>query len=274
MHYKTHDLGYKTISEAILSPTGTIFNITDRSDFPLQPLDGIHTLWDESKFNRINLPKNLYQLNEAEISQYSTGEDIRVLDLPIKFPNTDYRLPQELVHLQNLVEKIAQHEHLTNPHFQDYYCYLTLDRRTVTKGKTTRKAGIHCDGFQGSRLGDKLPIDHSYLLYSDLPTLFFNQPFPVQDWWDKTCHNYFEGFQLQKIPGSTVTYPNNTLLLIDPYALHEAPMVSEDTHRTFLRLSYTVREFDRLGNAHNPLFDYQWNMHPRDTQMTLSCPIK
>jgi len=34
--------------------------------------------------------------------------------------------------------------------------------------------------------------------------------------------------------------------------------------RTFFRLSYSPRMFDRLGNTHNPLFDYSWPMVPRD----------
>lgn len=37
--------------------------------------------------------------------------------------------------------------------------------------------------------------------------------------------------------------------------------------RTFIRLSFEERIFDRLGNAHNPMFEYDWKMVPRDIEM-------
>lgn len=273
IEYKVHDLGYKTISEAILSSKGKQFDILDKIDYPIQNLNTINTLWNEEMFNQVNLPKLLFSLNQEEIINYTSQQQIRVLDMPIKFPGTNYRIPEQLAHLSSLIEKIASHEHLINTKINDYYCYLTLDRRMVKAGTTTRKEGIHVDGFQGARLGKKLPIDHSYLLYSNSPTIFYNQSFKVEKSWDKTCHNYFEGFEEQKLPGTQVVYPNNTVLLLDAYTLHEAPKVAQDTERTFLRLSYTVREFDRLGNAHNSMFEYEWEMHPRDIQKTLICPV-
>lgn len=271
--YKKHDLGYKTMSEAILSSEGIEFNHSDKIDYPIQNLTTINTLWNEEEFNKINLPKLLFQLNKEEINLYACEELIRVLDMPIKFPGSNYRLPRELAYLKPLIQKIAANEHLINDRINDYYCYITLDKRIVKQGTTTRKEGIHVDGFQGARLGKKLPIDHSYIVSNNHPTIFYNQPFEVKSDWDKTCHNYFEGFEQQKTGNSQVIYPNNSVLLIDAYCLHEAPPVIEDTFRTFLRLSYTVREFDRLGNAHNNMFDYEWEMHPRDIQKTLICPM-
>lgn len=273
INYKVHDLGYKTISEAMLSNTGTHFNVLDSIDYPIQNLSTINTLWNEESFSKVNLPKALFELTLDEILSYTKQEHMRILDMPIKFPNSNYRIPKELEHLTSLIQKIATHEHLMNKKIDDYYCYLTLDRRIVKAGKTTRKEGIHVDGFQGARLGEKLPVDHSYLLSSNHATIFYNQSFKVEKQWDKTCHNYFEGFENQKLPGTQVVFPNHTVLLLDAYTLHEAPQVLEDTERTFLRLSYTVREFDRLGNAHNSMFDYSWEMFPRDIQKTLICPV-
>lgn len=273
IQYLNHDLGYKVMSEAILSSEGVSFEVLDSIDYEKKSLERINTLWNEEEFSKINLPHILFELNDNEIEIYSREELIRVLDMPIKFPGTNYRLPKELAYLKSLVQKIATNEHLINEKINDYYCYITLDKRIVKKGTTTRKEGIHVDGFQGARLGERLPIDHSYILSNNHPTIFYNQSFEVKNDWDKTCHNYFEGFEQQKNGHSQVTYPNNNVLLIDAYCLHEAPPVIEDTFRTFLRLSYTVREFDRLGNSHNNMFDYEWAMYPRDTQKSLSCPI-
>lgn len=275
INYINHNLGYKTISEAVLSPYGTTFNIDNtinEFNLAIKPLSTLNTLWNEEQFSKTNLPKEIFTLNKAEIEFYSVNDSIRVLDMPIKFPGTEYKIPQELTHLISIIKKIASHEHIINSKINDYFCYLTIDRRIVKSGNTTRKSGIHVDGFQGARLGEKLPVDHSYIIYNNLPTIFYNQAFKVQKEWDKNCHNYFEGFEKQKSKSSEVTYPVNTVLLIDAYTLHEAPMVLEDTHRTFVRLSYTVREFDRLGNAHNHMFEYEWKMFPRDTQIGLICP--
>lgn len=271
--YKNHDLGYKVMSEAILSSEGVSFEALNTIDYEKKSLERINTLWNEEEFSKVNLPQMLFQLKGSEIEVYAKEELIRVLDMPIKFPGTNYRLPKELAYLKPLVQKIATNEHLINNKINDYYCYITLDKRVVKKGTTTRKEGIHVDGFQGARLGKKLPIDHSYILSNNHPTIFYNQSFEVKSDWDKTCHNYFEGFEQQKTGKSEVIYPNNSVLLIDAYCLHEAPLVIEDTFRTFLRLSYTVREFDRLGNSHNSMFDYEWEMHPRDIQKTLICPL-
>ncbi len=56
---------------------------------------------------------------------------------------------------------------------------------------------------------------------------------------------------------------------MDAYAVHTAAQVTIETDRTFVRLSYSVRKFDRLGNSHNPFFDYTWDMVERDVHLTL-----
>jgi hypothetical protein len=272
--YKTHHIEQKTIKEAILSNDGIIFKPQTNIYITNSPKSRsrIHTLWNENEFDKINLPVVLFHLNNDEINMSSKLQDIRILDMPIRFPRSDYRIPHELESLTPLIQKIAFHEHCINQYVDDYYCYITLDRRLVKSGQNTRKAGIHVDGFQGARLEHLLPIDHSYLIYDTLPTIFFNQEFHIESWWDKNIHNYFEGFEQQKKEECSIQYPCNTVLLIDAYTLHEAPMAQVDTYRTFVRLTYTVREFDRLGNAHNPMFNYQWNMLPRNIQDTLIKP--
>lgn len=129
------------------------------------------------------------------------------------------------------------------------------------------------DGFQGERIKEKLPIDHSYILYNNNPTIFYNQGFQVLKNWDKSCHNFFSGFEKQIQKNSSIQYSPYHVLLMNAYCLHEAPIVKEDTYRTFFRLSYTLREFDRLGNAHNSMFNDKWNMVSRNTQENLICPI-
>jgi hypothetical protein len=50
--------------------------------------------------------------------------------------------------------------------------------------------------------------------------------------------------------------------------VHRGVEAAEPVARTWLRLSFEERRrvFDRLGNAHNPLFDYAWEMVERDIE--------
>ncbi|MCE9580714.1 MAG: hypothetical protein K8W52_46770 [Deltaproteobacteria bacterium] len=60
------------------------------------------------------------------------------------------------------------------------------------------------------------------------------------------------------------------LTLMDAYCVHRGVENPTDRplFRTWLRLSFEERRriFDRLGNAHNPLFDYAWSMVERDIE--------
>lgn len=270
MNYIKHITPYKTISEAILSDNGV--ELYSTQPYNQKQQYNISQYWNENNFNKINLPIIIGNLTQKEIELYTIKEDIRVLDTPVKFPHTDYKLPKELAHLQTIIQKIIDYENSINNDIDNYYCYLTIDRRLVTKNSHTRKEGIHVDGFQGSRLEQLYKADHSYIIHSNTPTLFYNQSFKVHNNWDKSCHNYFKGFEEQKIIANQLSFENHTILFIDAYTLHEAAIATEDIYRTFLRLSFTQREFDRLGNAHNPMFNYQWNMIPRDIQCELITP--
>lgn len=273
MQYVEHKYNGKTIYEAVLSKENpVILNFFD-VDKTCSILKTFNTIWDCEQFNRINLPEMVHPLTSHKKDIFNSLTDMRILDMPIKFPGSNYRIPKEISALAPIIYDIAKNEFSGNKKVDDYYCYITIDSRDVLSGKTTRKAGLHVDGFQGARISPKLPVDHSYIVSNNNPTIFYNQAFKVGDDWDMSCHNYFEGFELQKDISKQIVYPDYSVLLMDAYCLHEAPIVTKAQKRVFFRMSYTVREFDRLGNAHNPLFDYDWQMVPRDIQSTLSCPI-
>jgi hypothetical protein len=270
--YIHHNHFSTPISEALVSKHGFSFE-TSRYDGDIKLLSHLNEVWNEDYFQEINLPEQIFILNDREKFAFHFRNDIRILDMPIKFPRSnEFRCPIELKQYEAIIKKIAAHEKAINPRIDDYYCYITIDQRIIRSGETTRKANIHVDGFQGSRIEKPLPIDHSYLIYSSEPTIFYNQPFKIFPYWDKRCHNYFEGFAKQIKKESIRTYPNWEVLLINAYCLHEAPIVDRDLYRTFFRMTYTVREYDRIGNAHNPMFNYCWDMQHRDTQDYLSNP--
>src|SRR5690606_35131473 len=116
-----------------------------------------------------------------------------VVDLPIKFPGSNYRLPNEYRSLSNLLRQIASVESAINPRVDDYFAYLTLDVRPVIAGKRPRHGGAHVDGFQGARISPKLPIDHSFVIVDANPTVFHEQSFRV-DHLDERYDDFFEAF--------------------------------------------------------------------------------
>ena len=266
---------FKTpIREATVSSDGFVFTSPDSMQ-EIEPMEFLNELWNENNFNKVNLPRQVGHLDKDQEYAFSFRNNIRILDMPIKFPHLDeFRCPKELQQFSDIIQQIAAYEKAMNPRINDYYCYITIDQKVVSKGKQTRRGGIHVDGFQGDRIKDPLPIDHSYLIYDVVPTIFYDQSFNVRSHWNRSCHNYFEGFDSQKESGKKIFYAPLDILLINAYCLHEAPIVEKDLYRTFFRMTYTVREFDRTGNAHNPMFDYQFDMACRDTASTLVHPDK
>lgn len=274
LNYINHQYNGAMFPEAIMSGEGLNISFPIKQD-PVEKIPFLNTLWNDNNFNNIHLPMQLGSLNSAAQWYFSYPNDLRILDMPIKFPGSNqYKIPKEISQFLSIISKAACYEHAMNESINDYFCYITVDQKLIPKGNHTRKGGLHVDGFQGARIPEPLMIDHSYIIYNKFPPIFYNQEFEVLPSWDKTCHNYFQGFQEQAKEKNQVTYSPYEILLINAYCLHESSKAQAEEYRTFFRMSYTVREFDRLGNAHNPMFDYKWNMLPRNIQHSLICPTK
>lgn len=245
--------------------------LPDRESSPV--LACIDTVWDRDQFRVARRPVGLGVLTAAELATFARPGVVRVLDLPIKMPDDPvYRLPQALAQFTDVVARIARCELTVNPRPEDYYAYLTIDQRWVAPGTLHREAPCHVDGFQGARWSPKCRINHSYTVSDLLPTAYYPQPFDLRAL-DETKHDFFwemnaqvadtnEAHRWQPRPAE--------LTLMDAYCVHRG--VENDgpapVYRTWLRLSFEERRrvFDRLGNGHNPLFDYDWPMVDRDIE--------
>lgn len=136
--------------------------------------DDMATVWDLQKFKVARKP---YALNQGIpptkefITKFSQKGAINVLDLPIKFPGSDFRIPQELLQFEDVVRRIAQFERQYNhASYDEYYCYATVDQRPVKAGTLQREAPCHVDGFQGAKWNPKVKINHTYVISDKLPT--------------------------------------------------------------------------------------------------------
>jgi hypothetical protein len=223
------------------------------------------------RFLTVRRPLNCGVLDAAEQRAFMAASDARdVLDMPIKFPGSDFRLPMEYAQWAPVVQRAADAERALNARcYDEYYCYFTLRRERVPRGGQGHYAPCHVDGFQGARWSPKVRTNHTYTITNALPTVYFLQPFDLRPL-DLARHDVFwemnRQVALTRSAHAWNDYPDFALMLMDAYCVHIAMDAPEDTERVWLRLSFEVRQFDRLGNGHNPFFSYDWEMVPRDIE--------
>jgi hypothetical protein len=233
----------------------------------------LNTPFDLAQFAVSRRPVSLGLLSAEELAEFARPGATRVLDLPIKMPDCDeYRLPRALAQFAAAVQRIVDFEHRVNARHADYHAYLTIDQRRVEPGTLHREAPCHVDGFQGARWQPKCLSNHTYTVSDVLPTAYYVQPFDLT-MLDERVHDFFweMNAQVADTDEEHRWQPRDAeITLMDCYCVHRG--VENDTgrpaFRTWLRLSFEERRrvFDRLGNAHNPLFDYDWPMVERDIE--------
>ncbi len=236
-------------------------------------LETLHTKFDLVQVAVPRRPVSLGVLAADEVAVFARPDAVRVLDLPVKMPDcAEYRLPRALAQFTGAIQRIVDVEHHLNPHHADYHAYLTIDQRWVEPGTLHREAPCHVDGFQGARWQPKCFTNHTYTVSDRLPTAYYLQPFNFSQL-DDRVHDFFWEMNA-KVADTNEAHRwqprDNELTLMDCYTVHRG--VENDTgarvFRTWMRLSFEERRriFDRLGNGHNPLFDYAWEMVDRDIE--------
>lgn len=231
-------------------------------------IDTLNTVWDLNNFKVARQPVSLGILPH-NIGQAMCGYMPRTLDMPIKFPGSNVRVTREFAPCFPLLKRIFNYEAAVNRQcYDEYYCYLTVDHGHVKAGSLQREAPCHVDGFQGARWNPKVRCNHTYTVSNVFPTAYYVQPFDFDEL-DERKHNFFweMNYQVAQTNSKHEWRPKPfELTLMDCYCVHRGTEATEDTMRTFIRVSFEVRIFDRLGNAHNPLFAYNWPMVPRDIE--------
>ena len=231
-------------------------------------LRDLNTVWDVEKFKTPRKPLSVGFIPEAERDLFCKPGAPKIRDMPIKFPGSDVRIPAELAQFEGVIRQIMEYELRINPEFDAYYCYLEVDQSTVMPGRLQRELPCHVDGFQGARWNPKVVINHSYLVGSALPTVFYPQSFDLSKL-DERKHNFFWEMNRQVAEtDSQYAFQGEPfeIQLMDAYTVHRGCAATEPTPRTWIRLSFEVRKFDRIGNTKNPMFDYNWKMEPRDIE--------
>lgn len=188
---------------------------------------------------------------------------LRILDLPVGLPSARrWYLPD---YVERFLPFIAHCEAAMHGRRLGRYVYLTVDQGLVKRGTTQRVPGCHVDGFQGVRVTPKVEPDISFVVSNTLPTVFY----PEQTWdvagLDPATDDFFAAFTAQADEERAWRPPPYRVVECSAYTVHRADVAPHDLVRTFLRLTYSVREFDRFGNNVNPLLGKLWDYHSRET---------
>ena len=263
MTKKPHDPTF-TIDTYVSGDKGTRFSV--------EPAGQIEELLSEDSevfnFNKyaesVSLPFPLPQIDATVLAD----EFPRCLDMPLRFAGEEeYSVPEEWEGLLPLIKQIIGTEHVNNANWKDYNTYITVDCKEVAPDEQQRHGGLHVDGFQGARIDPKTRITRNYVVTTNGGTRFYNQPFIVVD---ETKYNVFQGFDLQA--KDYFIADENVVHFMNAYTVHESGIASRRGLRTFLRVTYDIKAFDRKGNTHNSMLKYNWDMVARNVHEQVATP--
>lgn len=139
----------------------------------------------------------------------------------------------------------------------DSYVYVTAKHRFVSKNHHMNREGYHSDGF--------LSEDINYIWSDCFPTIFNCSDFKLSED-DKV--SLIEMWQ-QADWTKEVSYDNNSLIRLNQYNIHKVAPVTESRMRTFLKVSFSSQKYNLVGNSHNYLLDYNWEMKPRNAERNI-----
>jgi hypothetical protein len=96
--------------------------------------------------------------------------------MPIKFPGTDYRLPDEIKNVAGeFTQKVAECFASISKSHDEMYCYITMTVGIVDPWLTQRRPGLHGDGFKSINHPAGETNEHIFLAINTLPTHFYNE---------------------------------------------------------------------------------------------------
>lgn len=188
-----------------------------------------------------------YDLKPSEFQYY--------VYLPVKMAGRGcFLLPPNLDWMADLLHNVKTDT--------DDYVYVTVKHMIHQAGCPVNRPGWHSDGFGTD--------DENYIWYDSQPTEFAIGDFETYECVpedDKLSLDHFERWALfLKLEGKMefTTYPCKTLIKMDQHVIHQVSEKPFTGTRCFVKISVSKNKYDLQGNSHNYLFDYDWEMKPRE----------
>lgn len=190
------------------------------------------------------------------------GEMMCYLYLPVSMKGSlDVRLPDNLKQYRDLINIVMDdsRELKSLSDLYNGYVYLTVKHLFVNPGNPGNREGWHADGFGSDG-------DLNYIMHSMNPTEFAVQHFGEISTNDAQS---LIDMEAQIDHSKIMMWPDNALLRMDESIIHRVGPVKETGMRTFVKVSISKHKFNLKDNAHNYLFDYDWDMHIRSVVRNL-----
>lgn len=168
----------------------------------------------------------------------------QVLCMPVKMPDCDIVVPENLRWTSKLLTDVITREDIHNK-----YIYLTT-KYSFVEGLSANRPGWHADGF--------LSTDINYVWYDSCPTEFCIQDFSITEDHSISMKEMDEQADVLNI----YTYPVKRLLRLDCSQIHRVPSCPP-RDRAFCKITISEHKHNLEGNAHNYLLDYDWKMYAR-----------
>lgn len=167
--------------------------------------------------------------------------------MPIKMADGfDVRIPKHLACFWPLVQQVIFCSAYANK-----YIYLTVKKMYIASGQSANRPGWHLDGYGTD--------DFNFIWSDTLSTEFVTGEFSLS-----ADHETSLGQMQQQAEGRAIhTFPDSSLLWLDPTNVHRVAACKADCLRTFVKISASSARYNLAGNAHNYLFDYDWPMAER-----------
>lgn len=229
-------------------------------------------VWNIEEFNKINLPEVIGTISDQ--SRFSKFKGTRVLDLPIYMPGQGWNVPDNINDYVEPIQMAINSERRFGNFLETHYVYVTIDQKIVTAGKTGRRPGAHSDAYievnneqldvvseNAAEIVKRVQeVSHTYIITDTASTEFFNAKFPIVN---TTCKDALETFDEIANKSEIVTYPEYTLLRLDPFVIHRSSIIDNTTERTFMKIAFSRKKYARKGNTINSRFKYDWEMTAR-----------
>lgn len=202
------------------------------------------------------------------------------LDMLIYVPGGEIALPEvyqdDAAVLETIRQAVEFEDQLMPSWRETHFIYLTVDQRALQSGRTHRNGGWHFDGMQGVRYPEKLEVCHQYVVSDNNPTEFSDVPVDANGL-DEAKDNWFVELGKQIPEDAELIVPDTyDIMMMTAYQLHRSPVArpEHEGQRTFIRMDFTRKKFDRIGNTINPVLPAPFEFFPRPLPFELVVEVK
>lgn len=138
--------------------------------------------------------------------------------------------------------------------YKDNFIYLTAKHLFQNPNCEFNRPGWHSDAF--------LTDDINYIWCNNNPTTFNTSDFILSQDHELSLTE----MECQALPSNNIRYADNELLRLNQFNIHKVTEIKQPCMRAFLKVSFSPEKYNLLGNSHNYLLNYNWDMKPREVQ--------